>query len=209
MTDRSRMLATIAERLGRKVGDPAPPPPALSAMPAIAADALVTTFQQKLQAIGGHVHHATPTNVGAVVAALLRQLAATRAFSSDADAIRKVTAATADLQWLGPDAPRAELLACDVGVTTAWLGIAETGTLVLRSDLERSRQASLVPPVHVALLDSRRLVGTLGAALAELPRPLPPAVTFVTGPSRTADIELQLVVGVHGPKSLHVVLIGT
>ncbi|MBK8096527.1 MAG: LUD domain-containing protein [Planctomycetes bacterium] len=207
MSVRSRMLADIAARLGRKVSASAPPPPPLPAMPGIAGNMLATTFEQKLVAIGGHVHHATAATVGAVVAGLLQQFAAGRIFASDADSVRALAAATPDRHWHGPDDPRTELLATDVGVTSAWLGIAETGTLVLRSDLERSRQASLVPPVHVALLDSRRLVGTLGAALQQLPRPLPPAVTFVTGPSRTADIELQLVVGVHGPKALHVVLL--
>lgn len=207
MSERSRMLADIAARLCRKVGASAPPPPPLAAMPTIAAEALVATFAQKLAAIGGHVHHATAATVGAVVGGVLQQIDAKRVFASDAEALRALATSKPQLRWHGPDDPRQELLATDVGITTAWLGIAETGTLVLRSDLERSRQASLVPPVHIALLDSRRLVPTLGAALAQLPRPLPPAVTFVTGPSRTADIELQLVVGVHGPKALHVILL--
>lgn len=207
MTAGPRLLASIAERLGRRIGDPVPPPPPVPAMPTVAAEALVATFTQKLQALGGHVHPATPGDAVAVTAGLLRTLGATRVFASDAAELGAIRAAVPEAQWLGLEAPRETLLATDVGITGAWLGIAETGTLVLRSDFERSRQASLLPPTHVAWLDSRRLVGTLGAALAQLPRPLPPAVTFVTGPSRTADIELQLVVGVHGPKALHVVLI--
>jgi len=111
------------------------------------------------------------------------------------------------------DAPRAELLAADAGVTMAQWGIAETGTLVLVAASEQHRLASLLPPLHVALLPVERLLGGFDEALAVLRGPTggPPAartITFVTGPSRTADIELELVVGVHGPKALHVLLFG-
>ncbi|MBL8755761.1 MAG: LUD domain-containing protein, partial [Planctomycetes bacterium] len=109
------------------------------------------------------------------------------------------------------DAPRDELLAADAGVTFAQHGIAETGTLVLTSAHEQNRLASLLPALHVAVLPGSRLCGTLADAFAALQgvdgSPIARTITFVTGPSRTADIELTLVVGVHGPKTLHVVLV--
>jgi L-lactate dehydrogenase complex protein LldG len=112
------------------------------------------------------------------------------------------------VEVVGPDAPRAELLAAELGVTRAQWGIAETGTLVLESARERHRLVSLLPPVHVALLRAGALLGTLGEALAatrgSTGAPASRTITFVTGPSRTADIELTLVVGVHGPRELHV-----
>ena len=93
-------------------------------------------------------------------------------------------------------------------MTEAQLGIAETGTLVLRSDSEDHRLASLLPRVHIALLNAKSLAPGLGEALAKLQGDgLPPVITFITGPSRTGDIELTLVVGVHGPEILHVVLL--
>jgi L-lactate dehydrogenase complex protein LldG len=101
---------------------------------------------------------------------------------------------------------RAELFSCDAGVTTAQWGIAETGTVVLESAAERSRLASLVPPIHVALLSTRCICATLGDALARVSRGSH-AITFITGPSRTSDIELTLVVGVHGPQTVHVLLL--
>lgn len=105
---------------------------------------------------------------------------------------------------------RAALLEADAGITTAQYGVAETGTLLLIGDDERHRLVSLLPPLHVALLRRDRILPTLGAALAALRREDPAAMsrvtTFVTGPSRTADIELQLVLGVHGPRALRVVL---
>jgi L-lactate utilization protein LutC len=105
---------------------------------------------------------------------------------------------------------RAALVEADVGVTLAQHGIAETGTLILESSAERHRLVSLLPAVHIALLPATAILGTLGEALTavrdESGAVRARAITFITGPSRTADIELTLVVGVHGPKELHVIL---
>jgi L-lactate dehydrogenase complex protein LldG len=68
---------------------------------------------------------------------------------------------------------------------------------------------SLLPPVHIAVVNSRDIHLTIGDALAAVGQEnsLSRAITFITGPSRTADIELTLTVGVHGPKELHVIVI--
>ncbi|HKV34581.1 MAG TPA: lactate utilization protein [Pyrinomonadaceae bacterium] len=107
-----------------------------------------------------------------------------------------------------PDASRADLFKYDVGVTSAQAGIAETGTLVLDSSVERNRLVSLVPPIHIAILDASRIYQTLGETLAALQsgEEISPAITFITGPSRTADIELTLAIGVHGPQELYVII---
>jgi len=96
----------------------------------------------------------------------------------------------------------------DVGISNAQAGIAETGTLVLDSAYERHRLVSLVPPVHIAIVKASAIVDTLGEALTWLrkDKEISPAITFITGPSRTADIELTLTVGVHGPKELYVII---
>jgi L-lactate dehydrogenase complex protein LldG len=109
-----------------------------------------------------------------------------------------------------------ELIAhADLGVTGADLVIAETGTLVLRAAAGRPRSTSLLPPCHVAVFDRAVLVETLeqvGIALeAWHDGPVPDArgavINFITGPSRTADIELTLTRGVHGPKEVHAVFV--
>jgi L-lactate dehydrogenase complex protein LldG len=111
------------------------------------------------------------------------------------------------------DLARDELFDCDVGLSAAQLGIAETGTLVLESSVERHRLVSLVPPAHVVLLRTKDLVETMGEALDrvrggdESIEVSSRAITFVTGPSRTSDIELTLAIGVHGPQIVHVILI--
>jgi L-lactate dehydrogenase complex protein LldG len=110
---------------------------------------------------------------------------------------------------------RATIAHADVGVTGADLAIAETGTLVLRSAAGRPRSTSLLPPCHVALFDRSTLVETLeqvGIAL-EAWHEGPAAdgegavIAFITGPSRTADIELTLTRGVHGPKEVHAIFV--
>ncbi|HEY3582535.1 MAG TPA: lactate utilization protein [Pyrinomonadaceae bacterium] len=105
--------------------------------------------------------------------------------------------------------PTKDLFNFDVGITRAQAAIAETGTLVLDSSVEHNRLVSLVPPVHIAILEASRIYATLAEALAMLQSgdEVSPAITFITGPSRTADIELTLTVGVHGPQQLYVFII--
>jgi L-lactate dehydrogenase complex protein LldG len=95
-----------------------------------------------------------------------------------------------------------------IGVTTAEAGFAESGTLVVRSGPGRPRMASLVPEVHVALLRVDDLHRSLAHWAEGRSGGIPDAanVVFITGPSRTGDIEQQLNLGVHGPRELHVVL---
>jgi L-lactate utilization protein LutC len=106
-----------------------------------------------------------------------------------------------------------QLFAADVGVTGVdWL-IAETGSLVVVARQDQPRSSSLLPPVHIALAERRQILpdlfdlfDALGDAVSP-PQSLPSCVTLITGPSKTGDIELRLVTGVHGPGELHVVLI--
>jgi L-lactate dehydrogenase complex protein LldG len=106
------------------------------------------------------------------------------------------------------------LLKARIGVTQADYAVAETGTLVLVSDAEQHRLLSLLPPAHVCLLDPKHIVPTLSCLMARLEERfaagqiMPRAVTMITGPSRTADIEHTLTTGVHGPVALHVLIQG-
>jgi L-lactate dehydrogenase complex protein LldG len=94
-----------------------------------------------------------------------------------------------------------------VGITGALAGIAESGSLVLVSGEGRPLTASLLPDIHIAILRASCLVPTLPDAL-RLPEILTAsAAVIITGPSRTADIEMTLTIGVHGPKELHIFLI--
>jgi L-lactate dehydrogenase complex protein LldG len=97
----------------------------------------------------------------------------------------------------------------DAGITTCLGGIAETGGLILCPSPEEPRLLSLVPPLHLVLLDPEHIWDTLWQAVRELgwARSIPPNALVISGPSKTADIEQTLAYGVHGPKRLVVVLV--
>lgn len=123
----------------------------------------------------------------------------------DSNGIRYVTeASAADFRPIAIEA--------GIGVSGVDYALADTGTLVLLAGPGKARSISLVPPVHIAIVETNQIVSGL-SDLFQLLRfekgvnDLGSAVTFITGPSRTADIELTLVVGVHGPQELHVVII--
>lgn len=102
-----------------------------------------------------------------------------------------------------------EAAAAAIGITAVDYALADSGTLCLLARNDQPRTASLLPPVHVAVLQPAQVIRGLDDLFALLPadrRELASAVTLITGPSRTADIELTLVVGVHGPQQLHVIL---
>ena len=94
------------------------------------------------------------------------------------------------------------------GVSTALYGLADTGSVVLAASPEEPRANSLLPAVHVSLLAEDRILPGLDELFEAVGGDLPSALAIVTGPSRSADIEQKLVVGVHGPGEVHVVLIG-
>lgn len=127
---------------------------------------------------------------------------------SDSPLIRRLVEGISSQVELLSRATPAELFDCDAGVTSAQWAIADTGTLVLESEAERNRLASLVPPVHIAVIEAKQIRRTMAEALAAISGSgLSRAVTFITGPSRTSDIELTLAIGVHGPRELHVIVI--
>ena len=98
----------------------------------------------------------------------------------------------------------------EVSLTGAHAGVAETGTLVLRSGPENPTTLNFLPATHIVVLSADQIVGSYEEALTRLrvEGPLPRTVNFITGPSRTADIEQQLELGAHGPRRLHIVLMG-
>lgn len=110
---------------------------------------------------------------------------------------------------------RAAAARADLGLTGVDLAIAETGTLVLVSGAGRPRSTSLLPPCHIAVFDRTALVESLSQVGVFLEAwhgdgqaPSGGAsINFITGPSRTADIELTLTRGVHGPKEVHAIFV--
>jgi L-lactate dehydrogenase complex protein LldG len=178
---------------------------------------LTARFVSEARAVGTAVHVVgTRAEAAEAVAAIARTAPAARLLVTWPTALARSVVAEAgaalpdlEVTVLGADTPPDAIASADIGVTEADALIAESGTLVLRSS-GRYRGASLLPPVHVAVVTADRLVPDLAAALRLVRAGAAPAescVTLITGPSRTADIEKKLVVGVHGPCVLHVILV--
>jgi len=125
---------------------------------------------------------------------------------------RSVTALAYDAaKDLAEEDRRERWLAADVAVSSVELAIAETGTLLVCSAPGRERVASLLPPVHVAIVERSQIVPDLFDAMREIEgrgtAGLPSNIALITGPSKTGDIELKLSTGVHGPGKWHVIIL--
>jgi len=189
-----------------------------SAAPLVSEQSLVQWFKESLEAVDGHcLVVKNELELTATVSDIISRLQETnlrarRIAISDAPEVESlVKALHVDFDEVAVTPSASEVFSFDVGISCAQAGIAETGTLLLDSSRERHRLVSLVPPVHIAILEARQIVGTLGEALSQLQQTekVSPIATLVTGPSRTADIELTLAIGVHGPQELFVVVLDT
>jgi L-lactate dehydrogenase complex protein LldG len=222
---RERILASIRDGLLRAhlpADADGPPRHAAgeSAAPTVAD--MADQFSAALTALSGHVHRASgAAGVADIIAGIARAHQAASCISWDDEHLgcagllgvlssRGLARVTYDVS--GEPGQRAvdvdALAGVGLGLTGAHAALAETGGLVLVSGPGRGRLASLLPPVHVAVVAERRLRPSLSALLREEPDLLDAGsnVVIVAGPSRTADIEMTLTHGVHGPKHVHVIL---
>lgn len=221
MTARETVLQTIRANLAHSGAEPRPAGDLpLRTLATDDRETLARMFAEQLEQVKGVCHRASSLDAAAealraiVVDHHVRRIVRSGE-STVIDLLERVVGA---FEICTPESPRSDLLSCDLGVSSATLGIAEHGTIMMTSgqadlDGSRLRQVSLLPKIHVAIIRASDLVGTIAEALDRVAhlgdghRPIPPAVTFATGPSRTADIEQQLVLGVHGPHSQHVILL--
>ncbi|MBN1274208.1 MAG: LUD domain-containing protein [Candidatus Aminicenantes bacterium] len=110
---------------------------------------------------------------------------------------------------------RHEFIQADAGISGANFAVAESGTLVILSNEGNARLATSLPPVHIALVTTEKFVETLEQAvtltktltIASSGSKLTAYVSFITGPSRTTDIEKEMVTGVHGPQEVHIIIL--
>jgi L-lactate dehydrogenase complex protein LldG len=174
------------------------------------SDSLIDLFRQALEAVNGNC---TIVKDEAEAAVSLKQVIELnqlhRIAVSDSPIVGRLMRQVAGTAEVLANAEPEALFNCDGGITSAQWAIAETGTLVLETKSERHRLVSLVPAMHVAIVAAGRILGTMSEALAAVSAAgeLSRTVTFITGPSRTSDIELTLAIGVHGPARLHVIVI--
>jgi L-lactate dehydrogenase complex protein LldF len=166
-------------------------------------DALVERFTQELELLGGQVVRCKPAELPGRLVALLKEQAIDRICAWDQSHLPPGLLEALQSQGVTVAAqadPQVRL-----GLTSAISGVAETGTLVLASGKGRPQSVSLLPEIHAAILQAGQLVQTLGGVNLDIEGAS--CVHLVSGPSRTADIEMTLTIGVHGPGQLIVFLI--
>ncbi len=128
---------------------------------------------------------------------------------------KKVPPDPKEIVKLAREEMRKHFFAADIGISGANLAVAESGTLVIISNEGNARLATSLPPVHIALVTTEKFVETLEQAITLIKVLIPASsglkltsyLSFITGPSRTTDIEKELVTGVHGPQELHVIIL--
>lgn len=183
----------------------------------------VERFLAEIGAAGGK-GHVVSSGEGVIrtVQSILQQANARRVTLSRGGLVERL-GLVSKLQHLGYDARlnegliashRDDTFAAEVGITNVYRLIAETGTVVVAATPNEPRSTSLLPPVHIAIADRSQLLPDLFdlfdlfAPTASPQKSLPPScLTLITGPSKTGDIELRLVTGVHGPGEVHVILL--
>jgi L-lactate dehydrogenase complex protein LldG len=169
---------------------------------------LTKQFCENLSLVGGKYAHVVDLSEASnVVGRIVADIGAKTIAISDADWAEAVANDLPNDISVTKCASVSDLFGCDVGITGAQWAIADTGTLVLNSEKERNRLTSLIPEVHICLLPAQNIRETMPEILEILHGGLSHIVTFITGPSRTSDIELTLAIGVHGPRELFVIII--
>ena len=173
----------------------------------ISREELIDDFMRNLESVGGLCQIAPDvSDAAALLRSMIENLGASKIAISDSDLVISIADELSDVDFV-KDPEMEFLFGSDVGVTSAQWAIAETGTLVLESDAESHRLTSLIPPIHICILETGKIRQTLGEILDLIDAERSRTVTFITGASRTSDIELTLAIGVHGPRELHVILI--
>ena len=208
---REAVLHKVRTALGRSAGqDPGDPPPVRIRIPEMPAAERVRRFCASLEALAGKTYvAASPEDACAHVAGIL---GSATAVASNAEILRQCGITGLAGVRSGITA-RAELRAicatADMGITSADYALADTGSLVMLSSPQEARMISLLPPRHIAVVSRERLLTGLDELLTVAPKPadVSSSMVLITGPSRTADIELTLVRGVHGPAAIHVVIV--
>lgn len=175
----------VGPRPGRATGD---------------AETLIQRFSERAEIAAAEVVRLAPdARFGAAVAEVAGEGITEGSVVADADLCTEL-----DARAVCRPAASADALA----VSHAFCGIAETGTLVLRSGAGRPTTAAFVPPLHVVVLERDTIVGAYEDAWERLRAAgaMPRSVNWITGPSRSADIEQTLNMGAHGPIRLVILL---
>ena len=210
-TSREHILHKTRTALGRSAGQVPPDPPEVRlTLPVIAIEDRIEMFSSALTALAGRVFVAK--DAGEAREYAFELLAGRAAVASNSSFLRdcglySIEGVAGGFQ--SREELRSACASAAVGITSADYALADTGSLVMIASPQEARMISLLPPLHLAIVPRSRLLTGLDELLAAVPYPAArtSSMVFITGPSRTADIEQILVRGVHGPGEIHVVVV--
>ena len=209
---RDKILHKVRTALGRSAGQEAPPPPPVRlSIPQVDSEARVASLLARVEALVGKTYRAAGAREARAYVAEVT--IGKTAVASNAPFLREcgiTDLGNVETGITSRSHLRTVCASAGVGITSADYALADTGSLVMLSSREEARLISLLPPVHIALVPRERILTGLDELLSLLPDPAAQtsSMVLITGPSRTADIEQILVRGVHGPGTIHVVVVG-
>lgn len=206
------MSNPIIENIRKSLGRTAQTP--LSLRPAIYKPRLpksldsdeIEHFLVEIKKLSGVGQRLTPADIGSSLKALVTEQNIRKATIWNSPHLQELQItnhlSSLGVELVSPNAEKHELAQCDLGITEADFLLPETGTIVLSSSAEKPRAVSLLPRVHLAIVRPEMLRADMHQVFAEAKDVN--YLVFITGASRTADIELTTTLGVHGPKNLYV-----
>lgn len=203
----------ILQRLRRHAISPQPVSKQVTSMPDWSTEEKIARFTERITAVHGEVVRLDEKSVSDWLNRELPARGLDHVLLGEGDPAKQLSATLTSVSVMHYDQPvegiKQKLFAeIDVAITGCHAAIAETGSLVLWPDANEPRLMSLVPPVHIVLLDSRKLYNTFEEIVREQQwqEQMPTNALLISGPSKTADIEQTLAYGIHGPKQLIVLI---
>jgi L-lactate dehydrogenase complex protein LldG len=210
VTSARQGIDNIHRSLGRTAQTPLSLRPAIyeSRLPE-SIDSETERFLDEVRKLSGVAQKLTPDSVSDALKSLVAEQNIRKATLWQTPLFEQLglesTLRSLGVDLVSPIADKHEMALCDLGITAADYLLPETGTLVLKSSAEQPRAVSLLPRIHLAIVHPKMLCADMHQVFAEAKNSN--YLVFITGPSRTADIELTVTLGVHGPKNLFVWLL--
>ena len=206
------VIDNIRRSLGRTDSSPVEPRPAIhNPRQPETTERETTRFLEEVRKLSGVGQILSPADVDGALKNLVAEQNIRKATAWETPYLRQLGITeifnTLGVELVSPNASKHEMADCDLGVTEADFLLPETGTLVLRSSARQPRAVSLLPRVHLAIVRPEMLRADMHQVFAEAKEDR--YLVFITGPSRTADIELTVTLGVHGPRHLYVWMMAT
>jgi len=219
-TPHEAFLIRVRAALGRAETKPAPPPPSVDeslARLARSTDSLVEMFVKRATLVGMKPQTLRGADLVGAIQTILADLGAKRVVVgmgalpqgvSLKDSLRRKGIEVVD--WNAGHGLDVQF-DTHAGITDVHAALAETGTIICNSDAGHSRGLSLVPPVHIAVVRRSDILPDMLDYWAKMKgtagKDMPSSIAFITGPSKTADIEGVMVTGVHGPGTVHILVV--